>query len=325
LLAAPAHPPMKPDQYSPARHSAPSRAALTNATRRATRTAACPSWAARLCGRVSLAALGVAIASGSALAAENSPVPGPAPELPAAPPHAASSDQRVVQLNEEGSALYAAGNYRRAVELFIQAYAVDQDPNLLFNIGSCYEGLGDVEAALEKYRAFLDAPNADPDGRPRAERAIERLTQAAAQPAPEERPVEPPAPIAPAPASMASPPEAGPPSWAGWVGLGGGAVLGATGVTLYILGAADHAEVTNTSGYGDAGDVVSLTRAEADDLVRSGDTKKAIGVAAAATGGALLTGYLVWWLLDPPSHDASPTLNASIDRASGQLSLSGRF
>jgi hypothetical protein len=34
---------------------------------------------------------------------------------------------------------------------------VDEDSNLLFNIASCYEALGDIEAALEKYRVFLAA------------------------------------------------------------------------------------------------------------------------------------------------------------------------
>src|SRR5512147_1101856 len=73
--------------------------------------------------------------------------------------------ERVVELNEQGNALYASGDYRRAAELFLQAHAIDEDPNLLFNIGSCYEALGDIDAALEKYRAFLASPDADPEGR----------------------------------------------------------------------------------------------------------------------------------------------------------------
>jgi tetratricopeptide (TPR) repeat protein len=283
-----------------------------------------PSWVSRLGLSGPLVFLAASFVSGSALAAEDAPPRGLAGDQRLAQASATTGDQRVVQLNEQGSALYAAGDFRRAVELFIQAYAVDQDPNLLFNIGSCYEGLGDVEAALEKYRAFLDAPNADPEGRPRAERAIERLMQASAAPAPEERPVEP-SPAPPVQASPASTSEAGPPSWSAWVGLGGGAVLGAAGVTLYLLGAADHADVTSAEGYGDSTDVVSFTRSEADDLVRSGDAKKTAGVAAAAAGGALLAGYLVWWLLDPPSNDAPPAVQASADGSSATLTFSGHF
>jgi tetratricopeptide (TPR) repeat protein len=280
-----------------------------------------PGWLRRLRHRVSLAGLAAAFGSNSVLAAE---APGAAEAPPASglysdPARSASGDARVEQLNDQGSALYAAGDYRRAVEHFIEAYAVDQDPNLLFNIASCYEGLGDVDAALEKYRAFLNAPDADPDGRPRAERAIARLSEAAS-PTP-----EPPLPPPSAPAPPASAVEPGPPSWAAWVGLGGGAALGVTGATLYLLGAADHADVTNTSGYGDAEAVVAMTRAEADDLVHSGNVKKSIGVGVAAAGGALLTGYLVWWLLDRAPDDTAPTVQLSVNDASAGLFLSGPF
>lgn len=308
---------MKPKRHTPAARPTTERAAPTAARVRTVAPRRGVAYRAAWLGRLWLA---MALVPSSALAAEPSAAPEPAAEQV----RATSGDQRVVQLNEEGSALYAAGDYRRAVELFIQAYAVDQDPNLLFNIGSCYEGLGDAEAALEKYRAFLGAPNADPEGRPRAERAIERLTRAAVTPEPEARPTDPPAEVVTSPPPPV-PSEAGPPAWAGWVGLGGGAALGAAGAALYLLGAADHADVTSADGYGDSGDVVSLTRAEARARVRSGDTKKAVGFAAAATGGALLTGYLVWWLLDRPSGEGSPTLNAAADESSARVSFAGTF
>src|SRR5688572_2447927 len=78
---------------------------------------------------------------------------------------APATGSNVAQLNEEGAALYAARDYRRAIEKFIQAYAVDTDPNLLFNIARCYEELGDVDAAIEKYETFLKTPGADTRGR----------------------------------------------------------------------------------------------------------------------------------------------------------------
>src|SRR5690606_3466468 len=60
-----------------------------------------------------------------------------APPAAAADPRPSSApadSASVTQLNEEGAALYAARDYRRAIEKFIQAYAIDADPNLLFNI-----------------------------------------------------------------------------------------------------------------------------------------------------------------------------------------------
>ena len=233
-----------------------------------------------------------------------------------------------MELNEWGSRLYAAGDYRRAVELFLQAYAIDQDPNLLFNIASCYEGLGDTDAAIEKYRAFLDAADAEPEGRPRAERAIDRLTHT-------------PSPVAviPPPAPTLPPPEKTPATtpedhaalaittgWVPWVGLGTGAALGALGTTLYLMGAADHTEVTGAHGYDDSRAVISLTRSRADDLIQSGDTKKALGVASVSLGAALITGSVIWWLVaDSDPGEAHSAASVGVDGSGLNLAFSGRF
>jgi tetratricopeptide (TPR) repeat protein len=236
-----------------------------------------------------------------------------------------SGDERVVQLNEEGTQLYAAGDYRRAAERFLQAYAVDQDPNLLFNVASCYEGLGDLDAALEKYRAFLADPAAESEGRPRAQSAIERLTaeladRQAAKPAP--------AAVVSPPPPMAVPHEEKrrDPAWLPWVGLGGGAALGVVGVTLYAIGASDHADVTDAPGYADSEGVTPMTREQASALVRSGNTKKAIGMTTASVGGVLAVAYLAWWLIDPLAKpDSAGKVDLTVGRAAAQVTLEGRF
>jgi tetratricopeptide (TPR) repeat protein len=233
-----------------------------------------------------------------------------------------SDDSRAVLLNEEGAAFYATRDYRRAVERFIQALAIDNDPNLLFNIASCYEKLGDTDAAIEKYRAFLNSPDPDPAGRARAEKAIAALSQASS---PELAPlaVEDRSPqVASLPASRGPATE---PRWLPWATLGGGAVLTAAGATIYLLGAADHARVTGARGFGDGNAVADMTLAEADDLVDSGKTKKWIGGTGLAIGGALMTSYLVYWLLDDaapenPTLDVGPTLEGG-----AFMSWSGAF
>lgn len=239
----------------------------------------------------------------------------------------ASSSGRVVALNEEGGALYAAGDYRRAAERFLRAYAVDEDPNLLFNIASCYEALGDIDAALEKYRAFLADPDADIEGRPRAEQALARLTELESAPAEAPQPPPAPAPAVSAPVAVApADTTTHDASWVPWAALGGGVALGALGATFYLLGTADHTEVTDAPGFDDPDSVASMTRSRADALVRSGDTKKAIGVASASAGAALIVGSVVWWLVDPGHPSSSSTrLEVTLNPSETGLRLEGAF
>src|SRR6478735_6538118 len=82
---------------------------------------------------------------------------------------------RITELNETGARAYAERNYRAAIEKFVEAYAIDHDPNLLFNVARCYEKLGDLPAAIEKYQAFLAAPGADTEGRVKANASLAEL------------------------------------------------------------------------------------------------------------------------------------------------------
>src|SRR2546430_12742357 len=93
---------------------------------------------------------------------------------------AQSSAASATRLSEEGFTLYRARDYRRAAEKFLQAYTLNQDSNLLFNIARCYEALGDPARAIEKYEAFLSTPDADLQGKRRATQTIHELRQSKA-------------------------------------------------------------------------------------------------------------------------------------------------
>lgn len=80
-------------------------------------------------------------------------------------------------LVDEGIALYNAQKYRPALEKFLQAYAIERDPNLLFNMARCYEAQGESAAAIEKYEEYLADPSIDARGRERAEKARLALRQ----------------------------------------------------------------------------------------------------------------------------------------------------
>ena len=241
-----------------------------------------------------------------------------------------ATSARVAELNESGAKLYAERNYRGAIEKFIEAYAIDHDPNLLFNIARCYEALGETDAAIEKYQAFVAAPGSETAGRTRAQESLKTLEKLRANgPAPNARDANDDVPAAD-PHTEPSAEAASSGSLLPWVALGAGVVAAGVGTTLYVLGAEDHSRVTNAPGYGEPGSVHPMTEREARALVSSGDTKKVIGGVALGLGGALIaTGAVLFFLTD--KKDATErdraALSFTIDPSPRHLSLAvgGRF
>lgn len=246
-------------------------------------------------------------------------VPASAANEARAPGAAPANQTNVATLNEEGAALYAARDYRRAIEKFIQAYAVDTDPNLLFNIARCYEELGEVDAAIEKYETFLKTPGADTRGRQRARESLASLRETREHAGAVSE--------APAASNAAgSPPEAEAQHLARsedagqastllpWLTLGGSVVFAAVGTTFYLLGASDHNQVTDGAGYGDSEAIAGMTRREADDLVSSGDTKKLVGGISFGLAGALAATYVVLLVTgdDESSSEPEPGIGFSL-------------
>lgn len=240
----------------------------------------------------------------------------------------ASNQASVAQLNEEGAAFYAARDYRRAIEKFIQAYAIDSDPNLLFNIARCYEELGEVDAAIEKYEQFLKTPGADAKGRQRARESLTALREGQASAgtpastgatAPEGEKGA----AASEPAADAAP--SGPSPWR-WVVLGGSVLSAAVGTTFYVMGASDHSEVTDAQGYGDPTQVASLTQKQAQDLKDSGDSKKLIGGISLGLAGALAATYVVMLVTqDEPQATETPSLALDWSPNGTSVTWQGRF
>lgn len=73
-----------------------------------------------------------------------------------------------------GAALFSQRRYAEAAEAFEKAYRARPHPALFFNIGQCYEHLGNVPRAAQNYRAYLSAMP-DADDAPIVRAAIERL------------------------------------------------------------------------------------------------------------------------------------------------------
>jgi tetratricopeptide (TPR) repeat protein len=222
-------------------------------------------------------------------------------------------------LVEQGFAAYRARDYRHAAEIFLRAHTMQPDPNLLFNIGRCYEALGDRQGAMEKYQLFLASPDADPAGRRRAEDALAALRRApAGEPRPRVATASAPSPEQPASTHSALP----------YVGVGLGIAAVATGAVLYALGVRDQDRVTGAPGYGVPGAVVSLTEVQAKRLVDSGQTRKLAGGVAMGVGAAVLTASVAVLLALPSRPEEQPRRMAvSLAPASrgGSLVVAGSF
>jgi tetratricopeptide (TPR) repeat protein len=54
-----------------------------------------------------------------------------------------------------GAQAYREARYKDAIDLFLQANALDPHADLIFNVGQAYEKLGDVPNALRSYREYL--------------------------------------------------------------------------------------------------------------------------------------------------------------------------
>jgi hypothetical protein len=74
----------------------------------------------------------------------------------------------------QASAYYDVGRYADAFAEFEQAYLIEQDPALLYNMGQCQRKLGNVEAATQFYRTYLRRAPRGPSA-PDAEKRIHEL------------------------------------------------------------------------------------------------------------------------------------------------------
>ncbi|MBW2735512.1 MAG: tetratricopeptide repeat protein [Deltaproteobacteria bacterium] len=242
----------------------------------------------------------------------------------------------------EGAALYRARHYQQAVRVFEGAYRVYPEPNLLYNMGRCYEALGRLKDAIERYERFLADNRSAPEGKKKARAKIAMLSQiltktsthgggsggpVASKSKGKGDPTKV-SPVDPTPAPHRSPAQS--PSRFGvskWlVGISALALTGA-GAVVFWLGHNDHQEVQDAIDAAGGG-IVAMPQAEAVALVDDGDTKKLIGYALMGAGGAALITSVVLFALG--GADEAPAATSSSVQVSWMpggvvLGFGGRF
>ena len=245
--------------------------------------------------------------------------------------------QRAEQLYLEGAALYRAGKYSSAVEKLKAAYRAFPAPNLLYNIGRCYEALGRPKEAIDHYRRCVVDNRADAGTRAKARQradVLQKIVRNARKAAPDavggmgaaggvgvvqappsggrfgpagsvgtKLPRQSPGP------ADALPTQSGGTSsgalrvfkWlSGVVGLG---LLGG-GTAAFMLGKQDHDRIREAIRSAKGG-VISMTLADARTLSDEGDTKKLIGYALWGAGGAALVVSAILFIVDGGASEAA--------------------
>lgn len=203
-------------------------------------------------------------------------------------------------LAAEAEQAYEAKNYQGAIAKYLDAFAVIESPDVLYNVAVIYEdNLGKPDMAKNFYERILRNPSSRPELVKLATERLADIDKKAAQDA--ARPtlirrdnngngngnangngntntlI----------GSNATPSEGpGPAPW----------ILVATGGALMIVGA-----IEGVSALGDASDQDALELDEPEDLAKSrdladsADTEAALSDAFLFGGGALVIGGLIWW------------------------------
>jgi len=206
---------------------------------------------------------------------------------------------------------YRKGDFKEAIDLLTQAYALDPQPVMIYNLARAHEGLGNTDAAIDNYEKFLTQEPKTPD-----RGAIEqRLTTLRRQRDERNAQKTAPAPTSPpassgtttqssASASAAPPPPPPPqpepppraPSNMPYI-LGGAGLVGLGVGTVFGIVASSHESDAKSEP----------VQQKAIDDRDSGKTAATLANVSFVIGGVLVVAGVTWFVLDRSSKKSSAT------------------
>ncbi len=185
------------------------------------------------------------------------------------------------------SVAYEARDYEGAVREFEAAYAVDQDPSFLFNIGRVHEQAGNLAEAIDYYKRFVHEPGVELEHRTLAKERIVALQEILETTDENANAVAPPPPELLEPRNEAPAP-AGKQPGNGRGLLIAGAAVGGVGVLSLVAGGVFTALARRDAERVDTAPDGTRRRELEDSAIRNGT----IGDATLITGGVLLAAGL---------------------------------
>ena len=194
------------------------------------------------------------------------------------------------QLSGAAVTAFNDGDFETAADLFEKAYAVDPDPNYLFNIGRVYEELGNIDKAIEFYERFVGERGVALESRQFANERLKVLKEIqATTKEPEEQPEGPVDPTEPEPEP--EPEDEGPTKKQKTFRLTGGVLLGVGGAALItggVLGGLASGQRNEAEDLANPLEERLQAKSDAEDLALGADISFAAGGALAVTGAVLL-------------------------------------
>lgn len=216
--------------------------------------------------------------------------------FPASVPAQSLTKEMAKRHYQNGAAYYERANYTMALEEFERAYRLETAPELLYNMGRCHEGLGQLDRAIQRFEAFLKA-KPDANNAPVVQARIVNLRKQleARKPGPTPAPAVPVAPPeAKAPEEAPAPPPPTPTRERATLKLAGWAALGAGAAVMTVGGILGGMASRKTGEYED-GYARHMAYEEAQEILNQAQGLETgmfvclgVGAAAAATGAVLL-------------------------------------
>ena len=105
-------------------------------------------------------------------------------EIADAPEGEDENRQRAIEAYQRGTQLYNEAKFEEALDAFEEAATLYASPDFQFNIGKCYERLGEYEQAIHHYEIYLRTAGDTPDAaviRASIEDLEKRIAEAEAQ------------------------------------------------------------------------------------------------------------------------------------------------
>jgi hypothetical protein len=244
----------------------------------------------------------------------------------AAPPHppkdAPNSEKtRAADLFKKGSEAYLRGDFAQSIALLDEAYTLDPQPVLIYNLARAHEGLGHIDEAITQYERYLSK---EPTSRDRGaieqriatlrnqrddraalekERAAAVARERAALDKQRAQPVTEPPPAEPHRRSPYP-----------YVVAGAGAAGVVTGMVFGLL-ALSREDAAKEEG----------VQSKSIDLRDTGKTFATVSNVSFVVGGVLLAAGVTWWVLDGPRSNRTGAAPVRVGIGPGFVGVGGTF